>query len=907
MRRSSICKVLVTLFVLGGISSVPFDAEYLSGSMTNTYAADGNNTSTLGWVSPFGSTTMDVLTESLVYDNGSIVSAGWFQGGLHFRELIDSIGANGGMDDVDFFIAWMDENGNLTSAISGGSTAFDSIDAIALMPNGDLLVAGTYCLNSFGDSCQLNLGNLTPLMKSELNEDGNAFLARLNSNGSWVWSTQIRNSDELFVIDMMLSDSNEIHLAVSFRNQLEINGETLLAFNEPTLLIATYDENGQVLSHVWAEAFDGIEPTGALCSDGTGQMYVAITFSGLLLIENASLQSAGSTDIAVASFSEFGWNWAISAGGIEDDRVWDCDGKITSGIHAVGEFSGNASFGSLHTSQSSGVDFFVAEVSHTGGWSNLVHAGGIGLERATSVLHSKQGSIYIAGLTSAGLTLGEDVLDDLDGINSNSYNDIFFAKLLANNSWEWAIQAGGNGNAVPTSLSLGLDGSPLLSFMFSGSFEVGFTSSTSLGGFDVGVWLYQTDRDNDGLLDGEDNCPRISNTDQANHDNDLQGDICDDDDDDDGILDQDDDCPQGVTGWFSEASTDHDTDGCKDAGEDYDDDEDTVFDHNDLCPLGPVGWISTSETDAEGDGCADIDTDSDGWVDQMDNCPNDVNSEQLDLDGDAIGDICDIDQDGDGVANLTDNCPRDSPIWTSTAINDHDQDGCHDSLTDLDDDEDNVGDADDLCPRGEIRWSSNAVIDDYDGDGCRDLSEDDDDDNDGVNDDIDKCPTGIIGPAAPGQDNDGDGCIDSVEDLDDDDDGVLDTNDLCPRTLAGQSVGIDTGCSKYQLDDDLDGVSNAIDLCQNTAAGKIVDLEGCQIILENTVTDEASSRNLVTLSSVLYLFAAFFICAAIYVTFSNTQSLSESSSAQPPPRPKDFPITADFFEILPIDSEKEQE
>ena len=888
MRRNGICKVLVALFVLGSLSSIPIDAEYLGDVKPNSSTSAENNTTMLGWVSPFGGCCMDIISDSLAYDDGRIVSAGWFQGNIQFRDQVEGLGATGGSDDFDFFIVWMDENGNVTSAISGGSTTFDSIDAIALMPNGDLLVAGTYCLNSFGELCQLNLGDLTPLAKESQDEDGNAFLARLDSSGTWTWSTHIRNVNELFVIDMMVSTSNDIHLAVSFRDTLEFNGSFIPATNEPNLLIATYDENGQVISHVSTEAQDGIENIGALCSDGAGQMYIAFTFLGTILIDSYPLYSAGSTDIVIASFSEFGWNWAISAGGVVEDRVWDCDGKITSGIHAVGEFSGNSSFGPLYTSQSTGIDFFVSEVSSTGGWVDLVHAGGPGIDRATSVVHSEHGSTYVAGITSAGLTLGEDVLDDLDGINDDLHNDIFFAELLANNSWEWAIQAGGDGNDEPNALSLGPDGSPLLSFIFSGSFEAGVASSSSWGGYDMGVWLYQTDRDNDGILDSEDNCPRISNTDQMNLDNDLQGDVCDEDDDNDGLLDEDDDCPQGEFDWFSEASTDHDGDGCNDATEDYDDDEDTVFDHNDMCPLGPVGWISTPENDSEGDGCADLDGDGDGWVDQMDNCPEKENIGQLDLDNDDIGDACDIDEDGDGVANPTDNCPRDIPIWTSTAINDYDQDGCHDSLTDFDDDEDGVGDADDSCPRGEIRWSLNSSFADYDSDGCRDFGEDEDDDSDGVPDIIDNCPTGLIGIAAPGQDVDGDGCIDSVEDLDDDGDEVLDTNDLCPRTISGQQVGI-TGCSQYQLDDDLDGIPNAIDLCQNTIAGKIVDLVGCQIISENSLQDDVSSSDGISMTSGLYFFAVLLIGAAAYVTFSDNTKIEDTPALLQPERPKNFP------------------
>jgi hypothetical protein len=35
------------------------------------------------------------------------------------------------------------------------------------------------------------------------------------------------------------------------------------------------------------------------------------------------------------------------------------------------------------------------------------------------------------------------------------------------------------------------------------------------------------------------------------------------------------------------------------------------------------------------------DTDSDGILDNVDNCPNNCNPQQIDADGDGIGDVCD--------------------------------------------------------------------------------------------------------------------------------------------------------------------------------------------------------------------------------------------------------------------------
>src|SRR3989338_6434062 len=68
------------------------------------------------------------------------------------------------------------------------------------------------------------------------------------------------------------------------------------------------------------------------------------------------------------------------------------------------------------------------------------------------------------------------------------------------------------------------------------------------------------DKDRDGLTDGEDNCPEISNKDQANNDRDAGGDACDPDDDNDGLADID-EAPRGT----NPKNPDTDCDGIGDA------------------------------------------------------------------------------------------------------------------------------------------------------------------------------------------------------------------------------------------------------------------------------------------------------------------------------------------------------
>ena len=86
------------------------------------------------------------------------------------------------------------------------------------------------------------------------------------------------------------------------------------------------------------------------------------------------------------------------------------------------------------------------------------------------------------------------------------------------------------------------------------------------------------DEDGDGIGNEIDNCPFVPNAAKTNYDGDAKGDVCDEDDDNDSVLDGDDDCQLGNLSWVSSHLTDHDMDGCRDAGEDLDDDDDRICD-----------------------------------------------------------------------------------------------------------------------------------------------------------------------------------------------------------------------------------------------------------------------------------------------------------------------------------------
>ena len=98
----------MTLFILGSIPSSSVQTGEGFDSQNDVFSVEGNNSTTLGWVSTFGGLENDYIVETMMYDNGTSVSAGWFQGNLQFRDQIDGLGATGGSQDFDFFLIWMD-------------------------------------------------------------------------------------------------------------------------------------------------------------------------------------------------------------------------------------------------------------------------------------------------------------------------------------------------------------------------------------------------------------------------------------------------------------------------------------------------------------------------------------------------------------------------------------------------------------------------------------------------------------------------------------------------------------------------------------------------------------------------------------------------------------------------------
>lgn len=194
-----------------------------------------------------------------------------------------------------------------------------------------------------------------------------------------------------------------------------------------------------------ATSFQG-ECLEYICSGFGCQDIDKVTYGNQELVSSRSLEG----DCCVLA-SDFGWEWAVSAGGTSEDTGWNIAVTNNGDIYVTGEFGGTATFGPF-TLVSQGSAVFVAKLNSDSEWQWAKSAGGtsagdasIGYDIAVDYL----GNVYITGSFEGTAIFGDTTLISQDG-----WIDVFVAKIDTNGNWQWAKRAGGPDQDVGYSIAV---------------------------------------------------------------------------------------------------------------------------------------------------------------------------------------------------------------------------------------------------------------------------------------------------------------------------------------------------------------------------------------------------------------------------------------------------------------------
>lgn len=204
--------------------------------------------------------------------------------------------------------------------------------------------------------------------------------------------------------------------------------------------ITKYSEQGQLM---WVRQLRGssTDRINGIHISGDNELYIVGEFRDTLFCGNDTLLSQGRLDIFVAKVDSNGaFQWAFSAGDIEDDSAHDIDALPDGTLVLTGYYEARLPWGNNSLTSSRGRDVFVATVSPQGVVEWASPLSGPSSDECNSVATDDYGNIYIAG-----------AFRDILYVNGNTVRaegdmDAFIAQYNRAGVIQWVKPMGGPSN-----------------------------------------------------------------------------------------------------------------------------------------------------------------------------------------------------------------------------------------------------------------------------------------------------------------------------------------------------------------------------------------------------------------------------------------------------------------------------
>ena len=237
-------------------------------------------------------------------------------------------------------------------------------------------------------------------------------------------------------------------------------------------------------SWLWAVSAGGLgdDKGCGVALDTSGNVVVTGLFHDKLAVGGTTLGSKGSSDVFVASYTPDGHPlWAVRGGGPGSDWGWQVHSDGKGGTFLCGKYNGQATFGSIVLPAIAGDEAFVARLDPTGSFSWAKGAGWYGGESAWGVTSDGMGHAVATGRFEWTVDFGSITLGSAGG------EDIFLAKYAPGGAVLWAVSAGGNGQDWGWAVAPDGTGGVYLTGFFEGLGHFGSTNLESKGGGDLFV------------------------------------------------------------------------------------------------------------------------------------------------------------------------------------------------------------------------------------------------------------------------------------------------------------------------------------------------------------------------------------------------------------------------------------
>jgi hypothetical protein len=395
-------------------------------------------------------------------------------------------------EDTDIALARFSKDGALQWAVAVAGEGIDLPGALAALPDGSLLLAGTL---------EQNLVFVEPSGPLNVVSRGGAdgFVARFDQSGQFLWVRTLSGTDDQRVADLAgLSDGSCV-LAGTFVNDVTFDvglptEQTVIGAAAEDVVVARLDPDGDV---VWITEAVGSERDVASSIDvfDDGSCVIAGTYSESLVLAPRTIRPAvlplnALFDPWVARIDPDGnavWAAAGTGGNTIRPNPPPCvaagsDGScLVAGVYDL-DLTWNTGLPSEVTlPPATTVDPFVVRFDEAGAALEAQAFTGAGTDFVYDLAALRDGSWIVLGGLRQDLTFGAGTPAEV-ALRSAGKEDVFVTRLTREGAVVWAVGAGGNEDDSGSVLSLRPDGAVLLAGEFSDAlaFDAGLPTAQAV-------------------------------------------------------------------------------------------------------------------------------------------------------------------------------------------------------------------------------------------------------------------------------------------------------------------------------------------------------------------------------------------------------------------------------------------
>ena len=303
----------------------------------------------------------------------------------------------------DIFIVKYDPQGNVSWAKSMGAPLYNSGNSIALDPNDNIYVTGSY------NNDTISFGN-NIILVSDPGSSTNIFVAKYDSTGSCMWARNAAGQTATQGNGITADANGNSYVTGDFATDSVVFGNFTLINNGTysNVFIVKYDSSGNV---VWAKSFGGnnLDQGTSISADAIGNTYTTGFFysSSVIFGSNITITNSGLADVFVVKLDSSGnVIWAKEAGATPNDKPTGITHDNNSNCYVTGYF---------------GFSLFIIKYDLTGNLAWVKTAVG-GMNYSNAITLDANNDIYITGNYSDSITFRKKLY-------SSGVGDIFVTKL----------------------------------------------------------------------------------------------------------------------------------------------------------------------------------------------------------------------------------------------------------------------------------------------------------------------------------------------------------------------------------------------------------------------------------------------------------------------------------------------